>query len=314
MSTHHLLPGRTGAHATLAPTSEGRKVTAHGGPATPGSHRNPLRLLPWLLVSATIAVQIAFPFTDGGTLALTVVSVTLLASASIIHLATTHGAGSAASLVVIAGGGGLVAEAIGVRTGFPFGTYLYTDSLGWKLLDVPVLVPLAWIMMAWPALAVTRRLIRAAGLTGARARAATPLVGAYALTAWDVFLDPQMVDQGHWAWRYPTPSLPGVADIPLTNFAGWLLVSFLMLAVLDRLVAPASAPDQTRPLDDGVPVTAYLWTYFSSVMAQAVFFGRPTVAVVGGLLMGAIALPLLMTIVRAPASVIAETGRHRAIP
>ena len=49
---------------------------------------------------------------------------------------------------------------------------------------------------------------------------------------------------------------------------------------------------------DAVPITAYLWTYFSSVMAQAVFFGRPSVALTGGLLMGVIAIPLLVVEIR----------------
>ena len=32
---------------------------------------------------------------------------------------------------------------------------------------------------------------------------------------WDLFLDPQMVDAGHWTWRDPTPALPGVPGIPV---------------------------------------------------------------------------------------------------
>jgi len=254
--------------------------------------------LAWVLLAATIGVQIAFPLTGGGTLPLTVASVLLLASASLVHVAATRGALAAVALAAVAGGGGLVAESIGVSTGFPFGTYEYTDGLGLKVLGVPVLVPLAWIMMSWPALVVTRRLVRAAGVAGRWARPATAVVGAYALTAWDVFLDPQMVDQGNWLWRYPTPSLPGVADIPLTNFAGWLLVSFLIVATLDLLIRRDEDTGTDRAGMDAVPVTAYLWTYFSSVMAHAVFFGRPSVALTGGLLMGVIAIPLLVVEIR----------------
>ncbi|GAC02583.1 hypothetical protein GONAM_56_00550 [Gordonia namibiensis NBRC 108229] len=258
------------------------------------SLRHHLIPVAWVLLAATIGVQIAFPLTGGGTLPLTVASVVLLASASALHLAATRGFGAAIALVVIAGGGGLVAEAIGVSTGFPFGTYAYTDGLGLKLLGVPVLVPLAWIMMSWPALAVTRRLVGAMRLSGTRARVVTAFLGAYALTAWDVFLDPQMVDQGHWNWQYPTPSLPGVDDIPLTNFAGWLLVSFLMIALLDRVIGAGDTADA----DDAVPVAAYLWTYFSSVMAHAMFFGRPTVALAGAVVMGVVAIPLIVLEVR----------------
>ncbi|GAB84780.1 carotenoid biosynthesis protein [Gordonia rubripertincta] len=273
--------GARGAQAGASPLPEVRASLRH--------HLIPVA---WVLLAATIGVQIAFPLTGGGTLPLTVASVVLLASASALHLAATRGFGAAIALVVIAGGGGLLAEAIGVSTGFPFGTYAYTDGLGLKVLGVPVLVPLAWIMMSWPALAVTRRLVGATRLSGTRARVVTALLGAYALTAWDVFLDPQMVDQGHWTWSFPTPSLPGVDDIPLTNFAGWFLVSFLMIAILDRLIGAGDA-------DDAVPVTAYLWTYFSSVMAHAMFFGRPTVALTGAVVMGAVAIPVLVLEVRA---------------
>lgn len=254
--------------------------------------------LAWILLAATIGVQIAFPLTGGGTLPLTVASVLLLASASLVHVAATRGAAAAVALAVVAGGGGLIAESVGVSTGFPFGTYEYTDGLGLKVLGVPVLVPLAWIMMSWPALVVTRRLVRAMGIAGRRVRPATAVLGAYALTAWDVFLDPQMVDQGNWVWRYPTPSLPGVADIPLTNFAGWLLVSFLIVGMLDLLIRRDDPYATGSSGMDAVPITAYLWTYFSSVMAHAVFFGRPSVALTGGLLMGVIAIPLLVVEIR----------------
>lgn len=274
------------------PSSRSRRT------ADTGSWNRGLVTLSWVLLAATIGVQIAFPLTGGGTLPLTIASVLLLASASLVHVAATRGALAAAALAVVAGGGGLIAESIGVSTGFPFGTYEYTDGLGLKVLGVPVLVPLAWIMMSWPALVVTRRLVRAAGVAGRWARPATAVVGAYALTAWDVFLDPQMVDQGNWVWRYPTPSLPGVADIPLTNFAGWLLVSFLIVATLDLVIRRDETAETDRAGMDAVPVAAYLWTYFSSVMAHAVFFGRPSVALTGGLVMGVVAIPLLVVEIR----------------
>lgn len=250
------------------------------------------------LAAGAVGVQMAFPFTDGGTLTLTAASVVLLSAAAVVHALATRGARTAVLLVVVAGGGGLVAEAVGVRTGFPFGSYAYSGTLGWEVLGVPALVPMAWTMMAWPALLVARWLVsRTVPTTSpAGSRLAVALLGAWTLTAWDVFLDPQMVDLGHWTWADPTPGLPGVEGIPLTNFAGWLLVSFLMVGVLDRLVGPGAGPDGVR---DAVPFAVYLWTYFSSVLAHAVFFGRPPVALVGAVVMGAVAVPLALTWLRA---------------
>ncbi|WP_212721696.1 carotenoid biosynthesis protein [Nocardioides dongxiaopingii] len=245
--------------------------------------------VPVLLAAAGVLVQMAFPFTDGGTLALTVASVVLFAGTALAHAWASRGAATAVLVLVVAGGGGLVAEAVGVRTGVPFGSYDYTGTLGTEVLGVPVLVPLAWVMMAWPALLVARLLVGSPVLR--------VVVAAWALTAWDVFLDPQMVDAGHWAWDDPHPALPGVEGIPLTNFAGWLLVSAVMCAVLDRLVRDP-VDDRTPVARDAVPVTVYLWTYFSSVLAHAVFFGRPSVALVGGVLMGLVAVPLAVRVSR----------------
>jgi uncharacterized membrane protein len=257
-------------------------VTA--GQAT-GRRASPGVLLAWAAGAVGIGAQMIFPFTDGGTLTLTILSVLMLATASVMHAAVTRGRLALVALVAVAGVGGLVAEAVGVRTGVPFGDYAYSGTLGPQVLGVPAVVPLAWLMMAYPALIVGRR------LAGRRAWA-VPFVGAWALTSWDVFLDPQMVDAGHWGWEHPTPALPGVEGIPLTNFAGWLLVSFVMCLLLDRLV-----PDR-RHDSDLLPLTVFLWTYGSSVLANTAFFGRPPVALVGGIIMGVVAVPLAIDLWR----------------
>jgi putative membrane protein len=245
-----------------------------------------------VLAGATVLVQMSFPFTGGAPLGLTAAAVVLLAATSLVHAATTRGPLAAAVLLVVAGGGGLVAESVGVHTGFPFGDYAYAGTLGPEILGVPVLVPLAWTMMAWPAALVARRLV------GPRGRTLRVLVGAWALTAWDVFLDPQMVGEGHWTWADPHPALPGVEGIPLTNFAGWLLVSAVVCWGLDRVTVAPTGDGQHDGPRDGVPVAVYLWTYGSSVLAHAAFWGRPSVALTGSLVMGLVAWPLAVRLWR----------------
>jgi uncharacterized membrane protein len=148
-----------------------------------------------------------------------------------------------------------------------------------------VIIPLAWTMMAYPALVIARRLTRRA----------VPLVGAVALAAWDLFLDPQMVAEGHWSWAGETAELPGVPGIPLTNYLGWLGVALVMMTVL-HLALPRALP--RRPADDRLPVLLYLWTYASQVLANAVFFDRPAVAVYGALGMGLVVAPYLYAVWR----------------
>jgi putative membrane protein len=205
----------------------------------------------------------------------------------VAHAAVTRGTRAAAAVVAVFGCGGLLVEAVGTATGVPFGRYAYTGSLGPGLLGVPVLVPLAWVMMGWPAYLAGRRL---AG-RGLRAVA----VSAWALASWDLFLDPQMVAAGHWRWSHPHPALPGLPAAPVTDYAGWLAVAAVMMAGLRAAAGPAAAAPSTR---DTVPYLLYLWTYASSVLADAAFLGLPAAAAYGGLGMGAVAVPLALALRR----------------
>jgi uncharacterized membrane protein len=228
-------------------------------------------LLPWGLVGATVLVQIVYPLMpDTVRTEITVTSVLVFCAASMGDAARVHGVRGAAVLLAVAGGGGLLVEAVGMHTGVPFGAYAYTGDLGAEVLGVPAIVPLAWAMMAWPALVVGRALAR---------RLPVALVGGVALAAWDLFLDPQMVDAGHWTWAHPQPALPLVPGVPLTNYAGWLLVAVVIVGTLHRAL-----PRHDRP--SGPAAALYLWAYGSSVLAHVVFFDRPGSAVVGGLVMG----------------------------
>jgi len=242
------------------------------------------RLVPVLLAAGVILLEIAYPLVpEGRRDGLTVATVIVFFLASVTHAAAHRGLGWAAGFVAIAAGGGFAAEAVGVATGRPFGRYTYTGGLGPEVLDVPVVIALAWAMFAYPALLVGRRL-------GGRTLAAWPL-GALALASWDLFLDPQMVAEGHWRFADPTPALPGIPGVPLTNYAGWALVALVVVGALHLLL-----PE--RRADDAVPATLFLWTYASSVLANAVFFDRPRVALVGGVVMGLVAVPYAVSLWR----------------
>ena len=243
--------------------------------------------VPGVLAAGAVLAQIAYPLLDAPgpasnwLTAITIASVLLFCAASVTHAGLTLGARAAATLLVVAGGIGLVAESVGVSTGSPFGEYAYAGTLGPQLLGVPLLVPLAWTMMAYPTLLAGRL------LAGRRSWAAVPLA-AWALASWDLFLDPQMVDAGHWTWAFGEPGLPGVDGIPLTNFAGWLLVALVIQAALHALL-PRHGSGSTA-----VPFVLLAWTWLGSTLANAVFFGRPAVALWGGAALGLVVGPALL--------------------
>ena len=242
-----------------------------------------LRRLPVLLAVVTVLLQVAYPLVEGRPRdLLTLVTVGMFFLASTSHALVHRGARWTALYVLVTAGFGLLAEAVGTRTGLPFGQYEYADSLGPKLLGVPVVIPLAWAMFAYPCLLVGQRLARTA--VGAA------VVGATALASWDLFLDPQMVEAGHWRFLDVQVALPGAPGIPVSNYLGWLLVAVVMLGVLQLL--------GRREADDRVPAALFLWTWFSSILANLAFFGRPSVALIGGVVMGLVAVPYAISLRR----------------
>jgi putative membrane protein len=239
--------------------------------------------VPMVLAVLAVLLQIAYPLTSGTARdRLTVVTVAVFAAAVLSHAAVHRGVRWAAAYLAVTATTGLVAEAVGTATGFPFGSYDYAGTLGAKLLGVPLVIPLAWAMFAYPCLLVGQRLTRSTlGAT---------VVGGWALASWDLFLDPQMVEAGHWTWTDVTASLPGSPEVPVSNYLGWVLVGLVIVGMLQLL--------PRREADDRVPAALFLWTYASSVLAFAVFFGRPVVALVGAVGMGLVAVPYALSLRR----------------
>lgn len=258
---------------TGPPLASGRRAAAAGPPWQAAT-------VPAGLAAAAIAAQIVYPLADVSARdRLTVVVVITFAGASLTHAGVRRGWRFAGWLLAVAGGVGAAAELVGVATGWPFGAYRYTGDLGPAVGGVPVIIPLAWTMMAYPALVIARHVTRrpVAGV----------VLAACALTAWDLFLDPQMVAHGQWEWAAGDAYL----GVPASNYAGWLATSLVIAAALwaaaDRAEARGQATGSGRR-GDAVPVVLYAWTWVGSVVAHAVFFDLGRSAVVGGVGMGAV--------------------------
>jgi uncharacterized membrane protein len=225
----------------------------------------------WVPLLALVALQIAYPLADHRA-PLVIAIVVLGFGYSVTHAALTRGVRIAGFLLLITTLGGFVGEAVGVATGFPFGQYEYSGALGPRLLSVPIVIPLAWTWMAWPAWLAATHLTQRPFLR--------VVLAAIGLAAWDLFLDPQMVAEGYWRWA-------GTDGIPWTNYAGWFAVALAMMALL-----AATRPDGPRRSDDAPMLALYLWTYASEVLAHAVFLSLPASALRGAIGMGVVALPL----------------------
>ncbi|HEX7177687.1 MAG TPA: carotenoid biosynthesis protein [Pyrinomonadaceae bacterium] len=123
---------------------------------------------------------------------------------------------------------GFVVEAIGVRSGVPFGQYVYTGALQPQMLGVPVVMGLAWMALVAFASDFTRRLRLSLWPAAA--------VAALFTTACDLVIDPLAANQfGYWTW-----AREGIYyGIPFTNFVGWFVTSLFAC----RIIAPRQRPN-----------------------------------------------------------------------
>ena len=121
---------------------------------------------------------------------------------------------------------GNIFENLGVRTGFPFGGYYFTDVMGPKLFAVPILLGLAYLGMAYLSWTLARVILGGmrSPLTGPRV-VTVPLAAAFIMVAWDLSMDPVWSTIVHaWIWR----NGGAYFGVPISNFLGWYLTVYLI--------------------------------------------------------------------------------------
>jgi putative membrane protein len=219
-------------------------------------------------------------------------------------------------------------EQVGVMSGLVFGAYHYTDYLGPKLGDVPVLIPLAWFMMIYPSY-VTANLIGAgrAEVTGGGVRRLIGLaaISAVVMTAWDIVIDPILSGPSARAWIWETGG--PYFGIPIQNYAGWLLTTFTVYLTFRWLAwrsadavivvsgemapAPGLGTLQTRAAASAVwalPVAAYGLMLLADLLSGA---APAALAVIGPIVMG---VPLAVAVGRYSRSAAALPVPRRPVP
>ena len=220
---------------------------------------------------ATIAGMIATPLLPqrgSGRRLLSSVVVGGMFATSTANAVKRWGAGRAGGAAAATAAATGVVERVGTHTGLPFGQYGYTGALRPQIAHVPVIVPLAWFGMGLP----SREAAHAA-----LGQHSTPVrriaLGSAAMTAWDLFLDPQMVGEGYWAWV----KRGAYRGIPMSNFAGWFVTGLGIMALFEVLMPP------TRRDPDVRLVGQYGYMSIMQTLGFAKYFRDPVVAVVGGL-------------------------------
>lgn len=144
-------------------------------------------------------------------------------------------------------------EETGIRTGLIYGAYHYSDLLGAKLGHVPIIIPLAWFMMIYPSWMVARALLRGVDLNSLPGMTALATIAAFVMTAWDVVMDPGMVQAGNWIWE----NGGAYFGVPRRNYLGWLATTFIVYWITAWLWRGANHKHSATKLFAALPVLIY---------------------------------------------------------
>lgn len=118
---------------------------------------------------------------------------------------------------------GFIAEIIGVRFGFIFSPYRYTDVLQPQFLGAPLVMLSAWMVLVSYCYQMVGNLNLPRLIEGALA--------ALWMTAIDLVIDPLAANQlGYWRWARSG----AYYGIPMQNFIGWFVVSLMIFSLFSR--------------------------------------------------------------------------------
>lgn len=104
-------------------------------------------------------------------------------------------------------------EALGVYTGAIFGQYLYGDTLGWKILNVPLVIGANWLLLVYCIGIILNTYSNNAFFKS--------LIGGALIVLLDVLIEPVAMHLDFWNWHN--------SEVPFQNYLAWYIISFLLL-------------------------------------------------------------------------------------
>ncbi len=112
---------------------------------------------------------------------------------------------------------GFFIEVIGVKTGVLFGVYEYGSTLGWKVLDVPVVIGLNWVLLSFTSSAIASRYFKNLYLIS--------IIAAILMVGLDYLIEPIAIKLDYWSWENDV--------IPFQNFAMWFLTALVIQVLIN---------------------------------------------------------------------------------
>src|SRR2546421_4908417 len=152
-------------------------------------------------------------------------------------------------------------EALGVGTGFPFGSYRYTAVLsprlpgGWRLG-----VTFAWLLIM---IAVRGLTVRPPLLLGGR-WIISILMAALSATFLELEIEPVAFHLEHYR-DWLAPGHLNYYGVPLMNFVAWFVVALVLSLLVNRILLRAISFQDISSFSSRLPLNVPTWLYFANV-------------------------------------------------
>jgi uncharacterized membrane protein len=202
----------------------------------------------WILMLIYAASRLLQVFPSGiPMLAIVILHVIPPAVFALIHGALFYRIRGILSFIAICLLVGNAFENLGVRTGFPFGRYFFTDVMGPKILGVPVFLGLAYVGMAYLSWTLARLILEETQGPLAGSRVVTlALLASVIMVSWDLSMDSVWSTIVRaWIWQQG-----GIYfGVPLTNFLGWFVTGYVFYQLFALYLRNRSSAGHALPAD-----------------------------------------------------------------
>ena len=115
---------------------------------------------------------------------------------------------------------GMMSEILGVNYGLIFGDYVYLDNLGVKILGVPVLIGVNWIILTYITGSLSSFIFKN--------KYVSILMGAILMIALDLLIEPVAPLLGFWIFDLP--------EVPLQNYIGWFVIGLITQVIFQSKI------------------------------------------------------------------------------
>ena len=111
---------------------------------------------------------------------------------------------------------GMISEILGVQYGLIFGDYIYLNNLGFKILGVPIMIGINWIILTYITGSFSNYIFNAN-------KKAAIVFGAVLMVVLDLLIEPVAPEMGFWAFDS--------IFAPLQNYIGWFTIGLLVQGI-----------------------------------------------------------------------------------